>query len=102
MNPCGNGNACICRKMVAFAVTQIGLCSKTTNMGDHKKISLKVIFTAYLNMKAKQCTATAMVVTVFEAQKPRFLTVLKKHSKYVFRDHQTNIYNQYYHVLKSS
>ena len=28
------------------------------------------------------------------------LTELKKLSEYVFRDHQTNIYNQYYHVLK--
>ena len=28
------------------------------------------------------------------------LTELKKRSEYVFFDHQTNIYNQYYHVLK--
>ena len=30
------------------------------------------------------------------------LTELKKLSEYVFRDHQTNIYNKYYYVLKSS
>ena len=45
-----------------------------------------------------------MVSTVFQAEKNKIspLTELKKLSKYVFTDHQANIYNQYYYVLKSS
>ena len=43
------------------------------------------------------------LLTQFSRQKKVSpLTELQKLSEYVFRDHHTNIYNQYYYVLKSN
>ena len=44
-----------------------------------------------------------MVSTVFEAEKKQdFPAHRAQKAKYIFIDHQANIYNQYYFVLKSS